>query len=84
MHHFGASDVAELVIVAVEDQERPADGRDLPLDTLCGSHQLYAKGHAQSAMVVQLVVVVRLHLTEDTHTKPNVLFVFQMVWGIVK
>lgn len=79
MHHFGASDVAELVIVAVEDQERPADGRDLPLDSLCSSHQRDAEWHAHSAVVVQLVVVVGLHLTEDRHMEPKVEFIFMMV-----
>lgn len=43
VHHLGASDVAELVSVTVQQQEGPADGGDLPLDTSRRSHQLHAE-----------------------------------------
>lgn len=62
MHRHGASDVTQPVGVAVEQQEGPADGRDLLLDARHRPHQLHAERHPQAAVVVQLVVVVRLHL----------------------
>lgn len=65
MHHHGASDVAELVGVAMQQQEGPIDGRDLLLDTLRGPHQLHAERHPHAAVEVQLIGVIRLHLAGD-------------------
>lgn len=62
VHRHGTSDVAQPVGIAVEQQEGPADGRDLLLDARHRPHQLHAERHPQAAVVVQLVVVVRLHL----------------------
>lgn len=62
VQHLGASDVAEHVSVAVQQQEGPADGGNLPLDTSHRSHHLRAKRHPQAAMVVQLIKVICLHL----------------------
>lgn len=62
VHRHGASDVTQPVGVAVEQQEGPADGRDLLLDARHRPHQLHAERHPHAAVVVQLVVVVRLHL----------------------
>lgn len=45
VHHHGASDVAQPVGVAVEQQEGPADGRDLLLDARHRPHQLHAERH---------------------------------------
>lgn len=69
MHHPGASDVAELVGVAVQQQEGPADGRDLPLDTCRRPHQLHAERHPHAAVEVQLVCVIRLHLAGGRERK---------------
>lgn len=62
MHRHGAFDVTQPVGVAVEQQEGPADGRDLLLDARHRPHQLHAERHPHAAVVVQLVVVVRPHL----------------------
>lgn len=65
MHHPGAPDVAELVGVAVQQQEGPADGRDLPLNARRRPHQLHAERHPHAAVEVQLVGVIRLHLAGE-------------------
>lgn len=68
-HHFGASDVAELVGVAVQEQEGPGDGWDLPLDARRRPHQLHAERHPHPAVEVQLVSIIRLYLVRERERK---------------
>lgn len=65
MHHLGASDVTELIIVAVQEEKGPTDGRDLPLDARCRPHQLHAERHPHATMEVQFISVIRLHLAGE-------------------
>lgn len=62
VHHQGTSDVTELVTVAMQQQEGPTHGRDFPLDSCCGPHQLHTKGHLHAAVKVQLICIICLHL----------------------
>lgn len=65
MHHPGASDVAEFVSVAVQEQEGPVDGWDLPLDACRRPHELHAERHPHAAVEVQLICVICLHLAAE-------------------
>lgn len=69
IHHQRASDVTELVVTTVQEQERPGNRRDLSLDAGHSSHQLHGERHTHPAAVVQLISIIRLHLGRDTQTK---------------
>lgn len=69
VHRHRSSDVAELVIVTVEDLEGPADRRDLSLNAVHSPHQLHGKRHTHPTVKVQLISIIRLHLIGNTESK---------------